>query len=63
MTYIKREVIKRTRNTIKGYFCLSDKTKTIFDINKDGWEQWGNTSENLYLTVGRLEKLQEELFK
>jgi len=64
MTTVRSEAVKRTRNTIKGQFILSDRTKTQFSINKEyGWSQWGNSKENLGLTVDRLEKLQNELFE
>jgi len=63
MIIVKKEVVKRTKNTITGYFLLSDKSETQFSINKEyGWQQWGNTRENLSLTCSRLEELQQELF-
>lgn len=63
MAHVTREVVKRTKNTIKGYFVLSDKSKTHFEISKqDGWQQWGNSTENLSKTVKRVEELQSELF-
>lgn len=62
MPTIKSETIKRTKNTIKGYFVLSDKSKTQFDIDRvNGWNQWGNSTENLGLTVDRVESLFREL--
>lgn len=61
-THVIREKVARTKNTIKGKFYLSDKSITSFDINKtEGWNQWGNTTDNLFLTVGRVEQLQNEL--
>jgi hypothetical protein len=60
--YVKREQITRTKNTMKGKFYLSDKSVTQFDINKtDGWNQWGNSTDNLSITVNRVEQLQNEL--
>ena len=39
-------------NEVKGWFKLTDGTKTHFTISRDGeWEQWGNTRDNLCLTV------------
>ena len=35
MTYVKSEVVKRTKNTIKGHFKLSDKSITFFSIDKE----------------------------
>ena len=62
MPYVKSEHITQTRNTIKGWFLLSDKSKTHFSIDRvNGWQQWGNSRENLGLTVDRIEKLQEQL--
>jgi hypothetical protein len=63
MVYVKSEVVKRSKNIIKGYFCLSDKSKTSFEIRRnDYWYQWGNTADNLCLTVNRVEKLEKELY-
>lgn len=60
--HVTREKITRTKNTVKGKFYLSDKSITSFDINKtDGWNQWGNSTDNLYITVDRVEQLQNEL--
>lgn len=62
MVYVKSETIKRTRNTIKGTFRLSDKSTTQFSIDREyGWSQWGNTKDNLYVTVDRIEELTQEL--
>jgi len=62
MTYVKSEVVKRTKNTIKGHFKLSDKSITFFSIDKEyGWQQWGNNRDNLSLTVDRVDTLQGEL--
>lgn len=64
MAYIKSETVRRTKNTIKGHFNLSDKTKTTFDIGREyGWTQWGNSHANLCLTVDRLEELERELYE
>lgn len=61
-THVIREKVTRTKNTIKGKFYLSDKSITSFDISREyGWNQWGNSTENLGITVNRLEQLQNEL--
>jgi hypothetical protein len=61
-THVIREKVTRTKNTIKGKFYLSDKTITSFDIDKEyGWNQWGNSTNNLCITVNRVEQLQNEL--
>ncbi len=45
-------------NEVKGWFKLSDGTKTHFTINKYGeWEQWGNTRDNLGVFVPFVEEL------
>ena len=63
MVVVRSETVRRTRNTIKGHFNLSDGSKTQFSIDKEyGWEQWGNTKENLGITVDRLDRLKNELF-
>jgi hypothetical protein len=60
---IVTENVRRTRNTIKGSFRLCDGTTTKFEISREyGFNQWGNSTENLYKTVPRLEQLQQELF-
>ncbi len=62
MIRVTSETVRRTKNTIKGHFTLSDKSKTKFDIDRGyGWNQWGNTTDNLSLTVNRVEELLEEL--
>jgi len=62
MVVVRSETARRTRNTIKGHFNLSDGSKTQFSINKEyGWQQWGNRRENLGLTVDRVEQLTDEL--
>jgi hypothetical protein len=64
MVVVRSETVRRTRNTIKGYFNLTDGSKTQFSIDKEyGWQQWGNTMGNLGETVDRLEQLQRELLE
>jgi hypothetical protein len=63
MVTVKTYAITYTKNGFKGCFKLSDGTKTKFDYDRKavgGWSQWGNSSDNLKLTVGRVEKLVEE---
>ena len=56
------ETTRRTKNTIKGKFRLSDKTTTQFEISRgEGWNQWGNSTDNLCLSVLRVEQLEQEL--
>ena len=60
-TQIKSKKITDIKNGgIRGYVKLTDKTTTYFEITSDGeWEQWGNSKENLCLTVPLIEKLQQ----
>ena len=62
MTKIKSKKITETKNFIKGYFLLTDKSKTKFEINKktQEWNQWGNSNENLFLSVSRIENIIEQ---
>lgn len=51
-----------SHNEVTGWFKLTDGTKTHFHINKYGeWEQWGNTRDNLCLTVNFVENLRNFL--
>jgi hypothetical protein len=59
---VEGEDIKRSKNEITGTFELSDGTTTHFSIDlENGWSQWGNSTENLGLTVERVEELFNEL--
>lgn len=61
MVYVKRETVHRNSRRIWGIFSLSDKTKTRFEMKKDeSWFQWGNSTDNLCITVQRVEKLCSE---
>ena len=58
MTTIKETKIMKYSKSIKGYFKLSDGTKTKFEIDKIGeWEQWGNSRDNLGVSVAFIEEL------
>jgi hypothetical protein len=47
-----KEVTFTNDNQVKGWLKLKDGTKTFFNIDNNGeWEQWGNTRDNLCLTV------------
>ena len=63
MTTIKSKNITYLKDgRIKGKIKLSDKSVTKFEIGKDGeWQQWGNTTNNLYITVSLIEKLSREI--
>ncbi len=61
MTNIVSEKINRNSRRIWGTFKLSDGSITKFEMRKDNaWFQWGNTTENLCLTVDRVKKLTDE---
>ena len=61
MTTIKRKkATYLTNGVIKGWIVLSDKTKTFFEVDRNGeWNQWGNSRENLSLTVPFMMQLME----
>ena len=47
---------------VSGWLKLRDGSKTHFIIGKDGeWEQWGNTNDNLCLSVSFVEQLRDFL--
>ena len=62
-TQIKSKKITETKNFIKGCFLLTDKSKTKFEIDKktQEWNQWGNSNENLCLSVSHLENIINQL--
>ena len=58
MKIIKSETTKQNSRRIWGSFKLSDKTTTKFEMKKgESWFQWGNSTDNLCLTVDRVEEL------
>jgi hypothetical protein len=61
MTRVISEKVNRNSRRIWGQFKLSDKTTTKFEMVKgQSWNQWGNSTDNLYLTVERVESLCNE---
>jgi hypothetical protein len=62
--YIKSKTITYLQNgKIKGTLKLSDKSTTKFEIEKDGqWFQWGNTENNLWISVPLVKKLREQMY-
>jgi hypothetical protein len=63
MLIIKSKTITYLKDgRIKGKVKLSDKSVTKFEIGKDGeWHQWGNTTDNLFVTVPLVEQLAREI--
>lgn len=62
--YIKTTKITETKTKFKGYVKLSDGSTTKFEVIKGGdWNQWGNTTENLWVTVPLMEELQLKSFQ
>jgi len=58
--YIKSKKISYTKKTIKGIIKLSDRSTTKFEVVIGSeWSQWGNSTDNLSLTVPLMEKLQQ----
>lgn len=61
MNSIKRETVNSNSRRIWGEFLLSDGSRTKFEMTKDNsWFQWGNTTDNLSITVDRVEELTED---
>lgn len=59
---VKLTKLSKKGKEITGYFKLSDGTKTKFSIDKQGeWEQWGNTTDNLCLTVPNVQRMVNDL--
>ena len=59
--YVKSEQVNRNSKRIWGSFKLSDKSTSKFEMLKDeSWYQWGNSTDNLCITVERVEKLCDE---
>jgi len=59
---IKETRLLKKGKEINGWFKLKNGTKTRFSISKDGsWEQWGNSRDNLCLTVPHVERLMNDL--
>lgn len=58
MTHIVSEQVNRNTRRIWGKFKLSDKSVTHFEMCRgESWFQWGNSTDNLGLTVDRVEEL------
>lgn len=56
--YIRSENIHRNKQRIWGSFRLNDGSVNKFEMRKgESWFQWGNTTDNLYITVERIEQL------
>lgn len=61
-TKVKTTKLTKVGKEIKGYFKLTDGTKTKFSIDKQGeWEQWGNTRDNLCVTVPNVQRMVSDL--
>lgn len=61
MVKVKEEIVHKNKSRIWGEFKLSDGTTTKFELRKgNAWFQWGNSTENLGLTVDRVNELTEE---
>lgn len=51
-TQIKTKKVNFIKNEIKGWFRLTDGTKTQFSVDAQGnFSQWGNSTENLTLSI------------
>jgi len=59
--YVKSENIKSNHKRVWGSFKLSDKTVTKFEMLKgESWFQWNNSTNNLCITVNRVEHICNE---
>jgi hypothetical protein len=59
---IKSEKVIFEGNKARGWLKLKDGTKTFFNIDNNGeWEQWGNTKDNLCLSVPFMLQISEFL--
>ena len=55
-----QKITKLKSGAIKGSFTLTDRSTTQFEIEKNGnWYQWGNSTDNLCITVAYIERLVE----
>jgi len=58
MTRIVEEKINRNTRRIWGTFKLSDGSTTKFECKrKEAWFQWGNSPDNLCVSVDRVDEL------
>jgi len=58
----KKLVWGKKGKEVTGWLKLRDGSKTHFSIDRDGeWEQWGNSRDNLCLTVPFVENLRNFL--
>jgi hypothetical protein len=49
---IKSKSVKFLTSKVKGWLKLTDGSKTHFEVQNNGeWEQWGNSRENLCVSV------------
>jgi hypothetical protein len=49
---IKTKSVKFLTSKVKGWLKLTDGSKTHFEVQNNGeWEQWGNSRENLCVSV------------
>jgi uncharacterized protein YxjI len=47
---------------LEGHFKLSDGTNTKFAVtHEQSWHQWGNSYDNLGVTIDRIEELEAKL--
>lgn len=62
MIKVKSTKFTNIKNGIRGYFKLTDGSKTKFEIDNQGeWYQWGNTTDNLTLTVPKIYSIIDNL--
>ena len=59
---IKKTKLAIGKFTIKGEFTLTDKSKTKFIMSRKSgeWEQFGNSTDNLCVSVDAIENIKKE---
>lgn len=61
MNRIISKKVNSNKNRIWGSFKLSDGSNTKFEMSKgNSWFQWGNSTENLGVTVDLVESICNE---
>lgn len=62
MVKIVKETVFHTNKRVWGRFKLSDGSVTKFEMSRadESWHQWGNNTDNLKITVNRVEQLCKE---
>ena len=64
ITLVGEKYLKLENGEIEGEFYLSDNSISQFSIDKKvGWQQWGNSTDKLCISVERIEELTNKFFE